>query len=76
MHDWEDISYHGSPQWQCKHCDLMSHEVKDTDPCPKNSREIQLVRALEATLKLIKEHLPIRHLENLSYEYPIIKAMR
>lgn len=37
-HSWEDVSYHGSPLYECRYCGVMQYKVRD-DPdlayCPR-----------------------------------------
>lgn len=38
MHDshiWEDVSHHGSPDYQCKCCDVMHYQHGAKYQCPK-----------------------------------------
>lgn len=44
-HHWEDVSYHGSPFYQCEYCRIMEWDEKAKEPCPK--REEALKRKAE-----------------------------
>ncbi len=34
-HDFDDVSYHGSPIWQCLYCGVYKNDKGRTDYCPK-----------------------------------------
>lgn len=41
-HKWIDVSYHGSPIWQCDYCDCYRREAQDH--CPKAKECIEKER--------------------------------
>ncbi len=34
-HAWEDVSYHGSPDYECRYCSCADYNPSARLPCPK-----------------------------------------
>lgn len=34
-HSWEDVSYHGSPDYECRYCSCTDYGREADLPCPK-----------------------------------------
>lgn len=59
-HLWEDVSYHGSPIYDCRLCDARFSDAKAYKPCPGRAAHDEKVRrdteaAERAELKALQE---------------------
>lgn len=56
-HDYEDVSRHGSPKWQCRFCHCYDYQDEAGEPC------------LMAEACLAKEAIEIEEDERVEYEF-------
>ncbi len=59
-HQWEDLSYHGSPDYYCRFCNCYIRSKEADQPCPK-------------ALERLKEE-QLRKEEDEWWEYKKLKA--
>lgn len=44
-HAWVDMSYHGSPTWECDHCGVGLSSTNSVEECDKTTKAAEEVAA-------------------------------
>jgi hypothetical protein len=68
-HEYEDVSYHGSPTWECRFCGVHKQYGKDMGSCSKAEK----ILAKEAAKKEQEEFYEYKRLKAAEERYEYLK---